>query len=213
VTFFGPSEHRFRENTRVPVKAPVRLQFDALNELQEAHTANLSSGGMFVQTRNPRPVGTLLRFELGIDPDEPIRGLAEVVWIRAHSLGDQATAGMGIQFGQLDEPSQERLNRVVLQAFSELERNGPSELASQPKVEERAPARRPRPLVPAPVPRTDDGSSTTRTAARPGKAARSRALPSSAADRAVPSALAISGRAKILLLILGLLIALLLLLT
>jgi len=65
------SDHHFREHSRAPVRAAVRLQFDTQEPPQEGRTANLSTGGMFVQSKNPRPVGTLLRFELMLGDGEP----------------------------------------------------------------------------------------------------------------------------------------------
>lgn len=176
----GPSEHRFRQNSRAPVAAPVRLQFDALEEPQDGHTANISIGGMFVQAKEPRPVGTLLRFELGLGGGQPIKGVGEVVWIRPHAQGREAPAGMGIQFGHLDDANRERLTEAVRQA------GGAVTDLTEPTH--------------GPPPRgvrSPTGSAPETTAEQDSR----------------PSALTISGRAKTLIILLGLLALLLLLLT
>lgn len=119
--------------------AAVRLQFDTLEEPQDGFTANLSTGGMFVQGRNPSPVGTFLRFELLMGEGEPIRGVGEVVWIRTHSLGPEVPSGMGVQFGHLDETNRDRLRAVVLEALESLGGEGLTEPAP------RVPVKRPQP--------------------------------------------------------------------
>lgn len=107
----------FRENTRVPLEAPVSLQFDAFGQPQSGFTANISVGGMFVQSCSPRPVGTRLRFELELEAGtEPISGLAEVVWIRVKQHCLEQPAGMGIQFRYLDADSRRRLDAAVADA-------------------------------------------------------------------------------------------------
>lgn len=90
---------RFREYTRAPCEAPVRLQFNSFEDYEEARLANISLGGMFVAYRDPKPVGCLLRFELHLDEAAaPILGLGEVVWIRVRGQGPNRPAGMGIEF-------------------------------------------------------------------------------------------------------------------
>lgn len=104
----------FRENTRVSLVAPVSLQFDAFGQPQSGFTANISVGGMFVQSRSPQAVGTRLRFELELEAGaEPISGLAEVVWIRVKQHRLRQPAGMGIQFRYLDADSRRRLDAAV----------------------------------------------------------------------------------------------------
>jgi len=131
----------------------VRLQFDTLDEPQDGFTANLSTGGMFVQGRNPRPVGTLLRFELQLGEGEPIRGVGEVVWIRAHSLGPDAPSGMGVQFGHVDETNRDRLKAAVFDALESLGVEGLTEPAPESPVPRPQPRQRPEhrsDTVPAP---------------------------------------------------------------
>lgn len=111
------NEKLFRESTRVPLEAPVKLQFDAFGQPQSGFTANISVGGMFVQSCSPRPVGTRLRFELELEAGtEPISGLAEVVWIRVKQHCLEQPAGMGIQFRYLDADSRRRLDAAVADA-------------------------------------------------------------------------------------------------
>ena len=205
----GPSEHQFRENSRAPLAAPVRLQFDTLEEPQDGFTANLSIGGMFVQGRNPRPVGTLLRFELQLGEGEPIRGVGEVVWIRAHSLGPEVPSGMGVQFGHLDETNRDRLRAAVFEALESLGVEGLTEPA--PK----GPVQRPQ-LLQRPDHRSDtvpspEQPSTRKTESRakspPAKVSGSKVSRQAKPDKKGGQS-PMTGRTKGLLVILGLLVLL-----
>ncbi len=107
-------ERPFREHTRAPLEAAVTLQFEAFAEPEAGFTANVSTGGMFVPSAKPPPVGTRLRFEVELEHGAPpVRGLGEVVWIRLQSKGPDQPRGMGIQFRYLDPESGRRLRAAV----------------------------------------------------------------------------------------------------
>jgi uncharacterized protein (TIGR02266 family) len=109
-----PTSHTgFRTHTRAPLAARVTLRFDDHPELVYAHTANVSEGGMFVAMTNPRPVGTLVRFELHLSAVEAATGLAEVVWIRVRGGEPAWPVGMGMQYRQLDGAGAELLRKHV----------------------------------------------------------------------------------------------------
>lgn len=103
-----------RASRRVAVDAEVRLEFERFTGFLEEMAANLSEGGMFVRTRNLRPVGSRLRFEIGLSDEWPlVRGTGEVVWTRWRDGGEQEPAGMGIRFELLDSQSRDLVARVV----------------------------------------------------------------------------------------------------
>jgi uncharacterized protein (TIGR02266 family) len=191
------------------VAAPVRLQFDTLEEPQDGFTGNLSTGGMFVQGRNPRSVGTLLRFELQLGEGEPIRGVGEVVWIRAHSLGPEAPSGMGVQFGHLDDSNRDRLRAVVFEALESLGVEGLTEPAPQ------GPDKRPQPRQgpeyrsdPAPSPEQPDTRKTrTRAKSPPAKPTGGKVSRQAKSDKKGGQP-PMTGKTKGLLVILGLLVLL-----
>lgn len=197
------------------MRAAVRLQFDTQEPPQEGRTANLSTGGMFVQSKNPRPVGTLLRFELMLGDGEPIKGVGEIVWIRPRPQGPEAPSGMGVQFGHLGESNHARLRAAVLETLG-------VEVAFEPTPEPTATRPSPPPRDP---PSADLASKSPRTPSSPqprsrakprsAKAPRSQASRSLAKDqkKAQPSPLVMSGRTKTLIVILGLLALLFLLVT
>ena len=194
--------------------APVRLQFDALKEVQECFTGNLSIGGMFVAAKSPRPVGTLLRFELDLDSGEPIKGLGEIVWMRPRSLGEGAPSGFGVQFGHLEESDRERLQAVVLGALEDLGVGGSSEPAPRPAIDRPSNLETAR-SGPANTERQASHTIAESRAAREPRAAKTKRdqagrLTTKDKKGRQPSRSATSGRTKVLIVILGLLFLILL---
>ena len=111
----------FRENTRAPLAAPVKLQFDNFSNPERGYSANISAGGMFVRSLDPRPVGTRLRFEVRLKGfAKPAVGFAEVVWIRLKSSRQDDYTGMGLDFRYIDPPSKFRIEAAVCAAIENL---------------------------------------------------------------------------------------------
>lgn len=105
-----------RSSTRVAIDAEVLLEFENFGGFIREVSANLSLGGMFIKTRYLKPVGTVVRFEFRLaDHLELIHGTGKVVWTRWRDQGPEAPAGMGIQFMDLDEPSQLMVGAIVEQ--------------------------------------------------------------------------------------------------
>lgn len=103
---------RFRESRRLLRMAGVRLAVPGEDGEVSATTRDIATGGMFVSTPEPLPVGTTVRFvlQLGSD-DEPaeVEGEATVVWVRPEAGGADQPAGMGMQFSRVEPPGEERL--------------------------------------------------------------------------------------------------------
>jgi uncharacterized protein (TIGR02266 family) len=139
------SPAHFRENSRAALQAPATVQIDSFSEPLSGYTANISLGGMFIQTENPVPVGSIVRFqvELGF-PAGTVRGTAEVVWMRAKTQGAQEPAGIGLQFRFVEEDGEPLLRTAVQQALEEL---GPEPEPTEPVKRRPRPPRPPRPQV------------------------------------------------------------------
>ena len=114
---------RFRESRRLLREAAVRLSAPGEDGELSGLTRDIASGGMFVSTPEPMPVGTAVRFvlQLGSD-DEPadVEGEATVVWVRSEAGGADQPAGMGMQFNRVEPPGEERLALM----FSERQAEG-----------------------------------------------------------------------------------------
>lgn len=133
-------QERFRESSRAPLEIAVSLQVDAFEEPLSGLTANLSIGGMFVASRVPRPVGTLARFELEL-AGSPVRGTAEVTWIRARAQGPGRPAGMGLQFRFIEEGGHDRVRAAVLQRLEQLGLPAEPDVGPEVLARRRAPAK------------------------------------------------------------------------
>ena len=151
----GPSDKRGGERQQVGLL--VRLAYGSIDEFVERFAVNMSRGGLFIRTRDPRPVGTPLALEIRLSNGESvIRAQAVVRWVRRPETGARShpplTPGMGVQFTQLDDESR----AVVEQMVSLREKRGlapgattPAPVAPRPDITP-APTRAPEPAAPLP---------------------------------------------------------------
>jgi Tfp pilus assembly protein PilZ len=77
------------------------------------YLASLSATGAFVQSSNPRPVGTYLclRLHLPEAPNQEIRCAGEIIWTQAYSGALGPSQGMGIKFIEISEESERFLRK------------------------------------------------------------------------------------------------------
>ena len=102
-----------RSNSRKAVGLLVKLKYSGVDEFAERYATNLSDGGMFIRSREPKPVGTELKFRVEIANGERVlQGTGVVRWVR--SPDDPSGApGMGVQFETLDEASRALVDRML----------------------------------------------------------------------------------------------------
>ena len=88
-------------------RACRRIDLEVTVDLESAHNffsgvaSNISVGGLFIATRDPRTIGELITVRVVLPGDERPLTLEGVVrWIRAESApqGGERAAGMGVQF-------------------------------------------------------------------------------------------------------------------
>jgi molecular chaperone DnaK len=110
----GP--HDKRSGQRTPVGLLLKLSCGTVDEFVEKFASNISRGGIFIRTRDPKPVGTVLTFELRLHGGEAVvKGHGVVRWVQAESPGAHppAAPGMGVQFLDLDARSRDVVERIV----------------------------------------------------------------------------------------------------
>ncbi len=96
---------------RVPLHAKLRIILPGVDERRQLLIDNLSKGGLFICTGEPRPVGTRLEFELFVRDGGPqIVGAGVVKWIETNPGKKQ---GMGIKFLELNEEGKEEILLVL----------------------------------------------------------------------------------------------------
>jgi uncharacterized protein (TIGR02266 family) len=104
-----------RAERRVPVALRIRLRYSDVDQFISKFAINISRGGMFLSSRNPKPIGTHLQFEMRLVDDSPvIEGSGEVRWIREYDRHHpNQPHGMGIRFFELKPDSQVVLERII----------------------------------------------------------------------------------------------------
>jgi uncharacterized protein (TIGR02266 family) len=77
------------------------------------HVLNLSEGGVFVMRKDPLPLGTDVHLRLTFQEMEtPLEVSGKVVSV-ADKTRTRHPRGMGIEFGELDTGTREKLHRYV----------------------------------------------------------------------------------------------------
>ena len=103
----NPSEQgaEARKHERVT----INKEFSSFDAFLHEYVTNISQTGVFVKSKTPLPVGTIvnLRFTVIMDDIETIEGTGEVVRV------DSDPPGMGITFREVSEHSQQVLNRLL----------------------------------------------------------------------------------------------------
>ncbi len=165
------------ENRRSPhqvrkaVNLTVKLAHKGVDEFVEKYATNISVGGLFIRTRDPQPLGTLVHFKIEIaNSQRMLQGTAVVKWIRGPT-DPAGPPGMGLEFKELDAASHAVVKRILAgnQAPSALApppsiapvKTKPAAVAPRPpppppQVAPPAPAvRKAAPMVPPPPPAAD----------------------------------------------------------
>ena len=104
-----------RRSKRHPAQVRVRLRYPDVQTFVEKFSINVSRGGIFIRTREPREVDALVRFEFQLQDGKPVfRGEGKVVWVKDFNP-DVPTKphGMGLKFTRLDRKSRELINRIL----------------------------------------------------------------------------------------------------
>ncbi len=114
---------------RMDVSVPVKVRYESILDFHETQSVNISRSGMFLSCADPRPVGTVIDFELALsDGLSLLRGKGEVVRVTGSPV-----AGMGVRFRELDEEARRFLDRIA--QVNETEGRSPAvslDFASQP---------------------------------------------------------------------------------
>jgi molecular chaperone DnaK len=91
------------------VSLRITLRYKDTAEFAQKYAENVSSAGLFLRTKAPKPTGTKIRFELLLaDGSRAMRGEGVVVTVRADDK-----PGMALRFNVLDPESQALVNKIV----------------------------------------------------------------------------------------------------
>ena len=104
-----PDFHERRKFERTELV--VRVTYQSVDELFSDFARDINEGGIFVETGQPLAVGSEVALEFKLPgSDDPVSVAGRVV--RTVTTGNQQP-GMGVEFGQLDSDSRQRINRLI----------------------------------------------------------------------------------------------------
>ena len=93
----------------------VTVDYDSDHCFYTGFSENISSGGLFVATPDPLPLGTSIRVTFTIPTyDRPVRCLCEVRWVRESSAADPyVVSGMGVRFSRIGPVEERAINKFL----------------------------------------------------------------------------------------------------
>ena len=104
-----------RRHPRTPLNVLVQFRFDTFDEFLAEYSINISPGGIFVKTDEPREEGAVIYLQFALkDGSKLIEGMGRVV--RVNPPGDpKRPPGMGIEFMNFDEDSMALIAEICAQ--------------------------------------------------------------------------------------------------
>ncbi|MBZ0117381.1 MAG: TIGR02266 family protein, partial [Sandaracinaceae bacterium] len=103
-----------RKDKRAPISLKVRFKSATVDEFIEQYSLDISRGGLFIKSKTPMSIGTLLKFEFQLkDESRLIHGVGRVVWKRDEAEAAGQAPGMGIKFIKMDPESRTLVEKMV----------------------------------------------------------------------------------------------------
>ncbi|MCU0698717.1 MAG: TIGR02266 family protein [Myxococcaceae bacterium] len=110
-----------------PARKAERLQHELLVAYRTVDgfitdwAVNISRGGIFINTRNPLSVGSVVRLIISLpDAAFPFDLTGRVIRVQPHDPQSDQMSGMGIEFIDVDDEKRARLERFVDRLRAEL---------------------------------------------------------------------------------------------
>lgn len=108
----GAGDNR-RKFERAPLSILVQYRFNSFEEFLAEYSVNISAGGMFIRTQEPREEGSMIYLQFYLkDGAKLIEGLGRVVRVNEPAKFGK-DAGMGVEFVNFDEDSTALLSDIV----------------------------------------------------------------------------------------------------
>lgn len=101
-----------RRHPRTPLSILVQFRFNTFEEFLAEYSVNLSPGGMFIRTDEPREEGAVIYLQFSLkDGSRLIEGMGRVVRVNPPGVKDRV-AGMGIEFVNFDDDSMALIEEI-----------------------------------------------------------------------------------------------------
>ncbi len=101
-----------RRHPRAPLNVLVQFRFDTFDEFLAEYSMNISPGGIFICTEEPREEGAIIYLQFALrDGSKLIEGMGKVV--RVNPPGNaRGPSGMGIEFTNFDDESMALISEI-----------------------------------------------------------------------------------------------------
>ncbi len=101
-----------RRHARTPLSILVQFRFNTFEDFLAEYSLNISPGGIFIRTSEPRELGALIYLQFSLlDGSRLIEGMGKVVRVNTPGQGDKIP-GMGIEFVSFDEESMQLIQEI-----------------------------------------------------------------------------------------------------
>lgn len=104
-----------RSNIRVHLKARVDYELLSEDTFLFEYTSNVSRGGIFLATRNPLPVGTVIKMRFSLPSNScKVEVKGKVAWINEYKPGKKnRNPGMGVEFVNLSDEDMMAITQLI----------------------------------------------------------------------------------------------------
>lgn len=104
-----------RKHPRTPLSLLVQFRCNSFDDFLAEYAINLSPGGMFIHTEEPREMGAMIYLQFSLaDGSKLIEGLGRVVHVNPPQ-DKTRTPGMGVEFVNFDEESAALIEQICAQ--------------------------------------------------------------------------------------------------
>ena len=117
INLFMADERRIQ--SRLPLRMIVEVRVHDVSEFMREYAVNISPGGMFIRTLDPRPKGSMIYLQFRLEEGgKLIEGLGKVIHVNPQ---DHPIPGMGVEFVNLDPESGDLIQSILDERAAELE--------------------------------------------------------------------------------------------
>ena len=110
------SKQDLRQHPRITHRTKLKIKLPDFAKFIEKYSGDMSEGGMFICSKNPKPPGSIIIFEFMEKGESRIlAGEGVVKWMRTAEQGNEGPSGMGVQFTKLTRESIELIKKIVAQ--------------------------------------------------------------------------------------------------
>jgi uncharacterized protein (TIGR02266 family) len=108
------SDAEKRRFARTELSLLVQYRFNTFEEFLAEYALNISAGGMFIRTDDPKTEGSIIYLQFSLkDGSRLIEGMGRVVRVNPPGVVGR-TAGMGIEFLNFDDDSMALIDEILL---------------------------------------------------------------------------------------------------